>query len=450
MAREFLPCDPDQQFLLPPSMRDWLPEGHLAWFVSDLVDSLDLSGILSAYEKDEARGRRGYDPAMMTKLLVYAYSTGKLSSRAIERACFEEVPFRVLSAGNQPDHTSVASFRKRHLKDLAALFSQVLLLCRKAGMVKLGHVALDGTKVKADASKHKAMSYGRMVKAEAELEAEVRRLLDQAEKTDAKEDGRYGEARGDELPAELARRESRLAKIREAKAALEEEAKEKAREKAEETEARLREREEEERKRGRRYGGRPPHAPDPDKALPRDKDQRNFTDPDSRIMVDGATKAFTQAYNAHAAVDGESQVIVAASVTRQANDLHALLPLAELTLSGAGAMPKTLTADAGFFNEKALADPRLQGVECYVPPERRIRTQAAEAMRTKLSGEAGKEIYRRRKAIVEPVFGQIKGARGFRSFSFRGLAAVSHEWQLVCMAHNLLKLHRAGVRPALA
>jgi len=355
----------------------------------------------------------------------------------------------VIAGGNCPDHTSIASFRKRHLKDLAGLFSQVLLLCKQAGMVKLGHVALDGTKVKANASKHKAMSYGRMVKAEAELEAEVRRLLNEAEKTDAREDARFGDARGDELPAELARRESRLAKIREAKAALEEEAKEKAREKAEAAEARIREREEEERRRGRKHGGRPPHVPDPEKALPRDKDQRNFTDPESRIMVDGATKAFTQAYNAHAAVDGERQIILAASVTQQANDKNSLLPLMDLTRSGAGALPKTLTADAGFFNEKAFEDPRLKGVECYVPPERRNAAEGAQAMRAKLAEGAGKDIYKMRKAIVEPVFGQIKEARRFRRFSFRGLAAVSHEWELICMTHNLLKLHRAGVRPVL-
>lgn len=374
MARDFLPCDPDQQFLLPPSMRDWLPEGHLVRFVSDLVDTLDLSGIMSAYEKDETRGRRAYDPVMMTKLLVYACSTGRLSSRAIERACYEEVSFRVLSGGNTPDHTSVSSFRKRHLKDLAGLFSQVPALCRQAGMVKLGHVALDGTKVKANASKHKAMSYGRMRSAEAELEAEARRLLNEAEKTDTKEDARYGkDSRGDELPAELARRESRLAKIREAKAALEEEAKEKAREKAKEAGQRIEEREQEEKRRGRRYGGHPPHVPDPELALPRDKDQRNFTDPESRIMIDGATKAFTQAYNAHAAVDEENQIILAASVTQQANGLRSLLPLAELTRTGAGAMPKTLTADAGFFNGKALADPRLAGVERCVPPRQKDR-----------------------------------------------------------------------------
>ena len=229
MAREFLPYDPDQQFLLPPSMREWVPEDHLVWFVSDLVDSLDLSGILAAYEKGDLRGRPGYNPVMMTKLLVYAYAVGKPSSRGIERACFEDIPFRVLSADNHPDHTSIAGFRKTHLAALAGLFAQVLALCRQAGLVKLGHVALDGTKVKANASKHKAMSYGRMCAAEEDLVAEVARLLTEAETVDAEEDAHYGPGRrGDELPVELATRTSRLERIREAKAALEAEAREKA------------------------------------------------------------------------------------------------------------------------------------------------------------------------------------------------------------------------------
>ena len=232
MAREFLPYDPDQQFLLPPSMREWVPEDHLVWFVSDLVDSLDLSGILVAYEKGDLRGRPGYNPVMMTKLLVYAYTVGKPSSRGIERACWEDVPFRVLSADNHPDHTSIADFRKTHLAALSGLFVEVLALCRQAGLVKLGHVALDGTKVKADASKHKAMSYGRICAAEEELTGEVARLLAEAESVDAEEDAHYGPGRrGDELPAELATRTSRLARIREAKAALEARAREKARDK---------------------------------------------------------------------------------------------------------------------------------------------------------------------------------------------------------------------------
>lgn len=448
MAREFLPYDPDQQFLLPPSMREWVPEDHLVWFVSDLVDSLDLSGVLSAYEKGDLRGRPGYNPVMMTKLLVYAYAIGKPSSRGIERACFEDIPFRVLSADNHPDHTSIADFRKAHLAALSSLFVQVLALCRQAGLVKLGHVALDGTKVKADASKHKAMSYGRMCTAETDLTAEVARLLAEAETVDAEEDAHYGPGRrGDELPVELATRTSRLERIREAKAALEARAREKASAEVEAAEKRVAERERKETAHGGRLPGRRPSVPDPDAAQPRDRDQRNFTDPDSRIMVDGATGSFVQAYNAHAAVDEDSQIIVCASVTQQANDKLTLLPLLEQIEGHLGALPTHASADSGFYNELVLADPRLEGVECYVPPEKRIRTPRANTMRDKLASETGKAVYRKRKAIVEPVFGQIKEARGFRRFSFRGLTAVSQEWDLICLTHNLLKLHRAGVRP---
>ncbi|MDP2182606.1 MAG: IS1182 family transposase [Actinomycetota bacterium] len=447
MAREFLPYDLDQQYLLPPSMREWVPEGHLIWFISDLVDSLDLSAILSAYEKDDMRGRAGYHPVMMTKLLLYAYAVGKPSSRKIERACWEDVSFRVLSGDRHPDHTSVSEFRRHHLKALAGLFVQVLVLCRETGLVKLGHVALDGTKVKANASKHKAMSYGRMCKTEKELAREVARLLEEAERVDAQEDARYGDARGDELPEELRRRESRLAKIREAKAALEAKAKEEARAEAEAARERCAERERKEADRGKKFGGRPPAVPDPEAAVPRDKDQRNFTDPESRIMKDGATGSFVQAYNAHAAVDEEAQVIVAASVTQQANDKLAFLPLLDGIESNLGALPDSVTADAGFFSESNLSDPRFADVKCYVPPEKRTRTPLADTMREKLASEVGEAIYRKRKAIVEPVFGQIKEARGFRRFSFRGLASVDREWRLMCLTSNMLKLYRAGARP---
>ena len=448
MAREFLPYDLDQQYLLPPSMKDWVPEGHLIWFISDLVDSLDLSAILSAYNKDEARGRAGYHPVMMTKLLIYAYAIGKPSSRKIERACWEDVCFRVLSGDQHPDHTSISEFRRRHLKALAGLFVQVLTLCRQSDLVKLGHVALDGTKVKANASKHKAMSYGRMCAAEEELVREVARLLSEAERIDAEEDAKYGDARGDELPDELSRKESRLEWIRKAKAALEEEARQKAQAEAEVAEQRQEERKRKEAARGKKFGGRPPAIRDPESARPQDKDQRNFTDPESRIMVDGATGSFVQAYNAHAAVDDETQVIVAATLTQKANDKQAFLPLLTRIKDDLGALPNKVTADSGFFSESNLTDPRFEDVECYVPPGRNVKTPAADAMREKLQSEDGDTTYRKRKSTVEPVFGQIKEARGFRRFSVRGLAAVGHEWQLICATHNILKLHRASLIPS--
>lgn len=383
---------------------------------------------------------------MMVKLILYAYCLGTTSSRKIERATYEEVPFRVLAADQHPDHDSLADFRRRHLSALADLFLQVLRLCQEAGLVKLGHVALDGTKVKAAASKHKAMSYERMCRKEDELIREVNALLRQAEQTDQEEDRLFGNARGDELPAELARRESRLAKIREAKAALEAEAREQAEEEAAEARRRLAEREAKEKARGRKFGGRPPRIPDPDKATPQPKAQRNFTDPDSRIMVDGATKSFVQAYNVHAAVDEHSQVIVAASLTQRANDKQDFLPLLVQIEENLGALPERVSADSGFFSETNLSDPTLAGVTCYVPPERYVQEPTvAQLMRERLEGEEGRALYARRKAIVEPVFGQIKEGRGFRRFSFRGFDPVEAEWQLVCLTHNLLKLFRARV-----
>jgi transposase len=449
MAKHFLPYDLNQTYLLPPDLRDWVPSEHLIWFVSDVVDTLDLSAIYREYEKADARGRAGYHPGMLVKLLVYAYCVGKPSSRKIEKATWEEVAFRVLSGDQHPDHDSIADFRKRHLSALAGLFVQVLLLCRKAGLVKLGHVALDGTKVKANASKHKAMSYERMCEAEQRLQREVAELLREAERVDEEEDGQYGKGRrGDELPAELAFRESRLKKIQEAKAALEQEAKEKAAAEAEQAKRRLREREEEERKRGCRFGGRKPDVPVPEEAKPEPTAQRNFTDPESRIMVDGATKGFVQGYNAQAAVDEKSQVIVAAAVTQQTNDKLQFVPMLEQVRKNLGVLPAKASADSGYFSEGNVTTAEVKGVDCYIPPEKHVQKQAiAKSMRDKLDSEQGRTVYRMRKAIVEPVFGQIKDGRGFRRFSFRGLTKVAAEWDLICLTHNLLKLFRAGMCP---
>jgi transposase len=460
--KTFKPYHPDQSYLLPPSLREWLPEGHLAYFVNDVVDTLDLSSILDAYTGGDDRGQPPYHPVMMVKLLLYAYCVGKPSSRKIERATHEEVPFRVLSAGNHPDHDSIASFRQRHLTALSGLFLQVLNLCREAGLVKLGHVSLDGTKVKANASKHKAMSYGRMEKAEAELVAQIEALLKEAERVDSEEDAKYGKGkRGDELPDELARRESRLRKIREAKAALEKKAREEAEKKAEQVRRQNEERKRKEEQRGRKFAGRPAQEPDPDQATPEPKAQRNFTDPQSRIMKDGASKSFEQCYNAQAVVDEKSQIIVASDVTQQTNDKQQLIPMMKQAQANTGAKPAILSADAGYFSEDNLTDEQLEGVDLYVPPDRQKHGEQPspateppppdaafpDRMRHKLRTQEGKKIYARRKAIVEPVFGQIKQARGFRRFSFRGLEKVAAEWDLVCLTHNLLKLFRAGFAP---
>jgi transposase len=456
--KTFKPYTPDQLLLLPPALQDWLPEGHLAWFISDVVDeALDLTPILATYETGDGRGQPPYHPALMVKLLLYAYCTGKPSSRQIERATQEEVPYRVLAANQHPDHDSLAAFRQRHLGTLAGLFCQVLALCQRAGLVKLGHVALDGTKVLANASKHKAMSYGRMAEAERKLEQEVAALLAQAAQVDAAEDARYGKGqRGDELPAELARRENRLAKIRAAKAALEAEAKAQALAAAAAAQTKLAERHRQAETTGRKPKGRPPKVPDPTQATPDPKAQRNFTDPESRIMKDGATKGFVQAYNAQAAVDGHAQVIVAAAVTQAANDKQQLVPLLAQVVGNCAGSPVVASADTGYFSATAVSAPALAAIELHVAPARQKHGAAPEpapapddgtviaAMRAKLQTTAGHAVYALRKAIVEPVFGQIKAGRGFRRFSFRGVTKVGAEWLLICLTHNLLKLFRTG------
>ncbi|RPI11651.1 MAG: IS1182 family transposase [Zetaproteobacteria bacterium] len=460
--KTFKPYTPDQLLLLPPALQDWLPEDHLARFLSDVVDhALDLRPILAAYETGDGRGQPPYHPALLVKLLLYGYCTGKPSSRAIERATYEEIPYRVLAANQHPDHDTLAAFRQTHLAALAGLFLQGLCLCQRAGLVKLGHVALDGTKILANASKHKAMRDGRMPEAERKLEQEIAALLAEAQRVDAAEDARYGKGRrGDELPAELARRESRLAKIRDAKAALEAEAKVEAAAAAAAAQAKLADRERQTRETGRKPKGPAPAIPDPTQATPKPKAQRNFTDPESRIMQDGATKSFVQAYNAQVAVDGTAQIIVAAAVTQAANDKQQLIPMLTAATANCGTAPAAASGDAGYFSAAAVTDAALDGIALYVPPDRQkhgeVPTPPADvgtvigAMRAKLQTVAGHAVYALRKAIVEPVFGQIKGSRGFRRFAFRGLAKVRAEWQLICLTHNLLKLFRAGWRPRAA
>ena len=474
MSKRFRTCDLDQVFLLPPSLQDWLPEDHLARFIADITDQLDLSKILAVYARRDGRGMAAYHPAMMVRMLLYGYCRGVVSSRKIERATYEDVAFRYLAADQHPDHDSIADFRQTHWQNLAGLFTQALQLCDKAGLIKLGHVAIDGSKLKANASKHKAMSYERMAAKEKQLQEEVDRLLAQAAQTDAAEDAQYGKGkRGDELPEELARRESRLKKIAAAKAALEQEARERAVAAKAAAEARLEERRKQE-ERGKKFGGRPPQVPDPEQAKPEPKAQRNFTDEESRIMLDGATKSILQGYNAQIAVDSHSQIIVAAALTQEANDKQQLAPMLAQVEQNLGRKPEHATADTGYFSEAAVADPRAEGIDLLVPPERQKHSEvsetnppiatdavpqaeestagksAAETMRDKLGTDAGKAVYKMRKAVVEPVFGQIKAVRGLRSLSMRGLEKVAAEWRIICLTHNLLKLFRAGVRPEIA
>jgi transposase len=432
MGKSYRPYYPDEELLLPPSLRDWLPEDHLAYFVSDVVDNLDLSAMDAVYGT-EKRGQPPYDPLMMTKVLVYSYCIGVFSSRRIETRLVEDIAFRVLAAGNHPNFRTISDFRKIHLKTLAGLFEQVLKIALEAGAMKVGRVALDGTKVKANASKHKAMSHDRMLEKEKQLKAEVQQLLEQAETTDAEEDARHGkDRRGDELPAELARRETRLKKIREAKRALAARAREK-------TEA---------------------EGSDPKQAKPKEKDQYNFTDPESRIMK--GADGFVQAYNAQAAVEADFQLIVAQSVTQATNDKEQLLPMVEKIEEQSGHRPEEILADSGYCSEK-----NLEGLESKDQPEQQIVGYIAterlkhgeykepcppgplpqgatrvDRMRRKLKTKVGKAVYAARKAIVEPVFGQIKQARGFRQFLLRGIEKVRREWAMVCLTHNILKLYR--------
>jgi transposase len=429
MAKTYRPYVPEQDLLLPPSLRDWLPEDHLAYFVSDLIDQLDLSAITSGYDDDE-RGYPPYHPVMLTKVLVYAYCVGVFSSRKIQRRLIEDVPFRVLAAGNEPDFRTIADFRKRHLVALKGFFEQVLRLARELGAPRVGRVAVDGSKVKANASKHKAMSYGRMRDKEKQLRDEVKHLLAQAEAADAAEDAAYGaDRRGDELPAELQRRESRLQRIREAKRALEKRAKEEAAD-----------------------AGQPADAAKPDP-----KAQYNFTDPESRIMH--SPDGFVQAYNVQVAVD-ELQLIVGQAVTQDTNDKQQLMPMITTIEQQSGATPTQLLADAGYCSDENLAGIAATTIDAYIAtrkqkhgerpgpcPRGPLPTTATriDRMARKLHTKTGAAVYAARKAIVEPVIGQIKHARGFRQFVLRGFEKVQGEWALVCTTHNILKLYRLCV-----
>jgi transposase len=409
MTKRFRPWDPKQKWLLPPEITEFIPEGHPAHFVRDLVvEELDLAAILDSYMED--KGYPPFHPAMMVALLLYAYTQGVFSSRKIAKACIERMDFAAVTGFQKPDFRTISLFRKRHLTALGGLFQQVLVLCRQAGLVALGHVALDGTKVKANASKHKAMSYDRMVKADNEFAEVVKGWLDQAEITDLGEDLRFRNRQGGELPAWVVNKAERMKKIREAKAALEQEAVAKA--------------------------------------------QRNFTDPESRIMP--TKNGFEQCYNAQAGVDAKAQVIVACEVVNTSADCPQLLAMVDQVHANLGRKPDVCSADAGYCSELNLAGMAARHIRTYIATGRQKHGSEAAthakngkpgsliaAMRDKLRRGGWRSPYRLRKQVVEPVFGQIKQAMGFRQFLLRGLAKVKAEWQLVCTAHNLLKLARA-------
>ena len=436
MSKTYRAYHPDQPLWLPASLQEWLPADHLVYFLSDVVDQLDLSAIRGRYEQ-ERRGGPPYHPRLMVKVLLYGYCLGVTSSRRLARHLQEDIGFRVLAANQTPDFRTLSDFRKQHLAALGDLFLQVLALCQRAGLVKLGHVALDSTKVKANASKHHAMSYGRMRQTRARLQREVAEILRQAAEVDAAEDRQYGATRrGDEWPEELAFREDRLQRIEEAMAALEAEA-QAAAEPA--TEA----------------GETPP-------AVPPDKTQRNFTDPESRIMPMAGGREFVQAYNCQAVVDHAHQVIVAGRATAQSSDKRQAVPMLEETIHNLGAVPREVSADAGYYSAQAVQALSELGVDPFiaadqtrhnavVPPAPRGRIPAhlspRDRMRRKLRTRRGQARYALRMATVEPVFGQVKQGRGFRQFLLRGLAQVHGEWLLICTGHNLRKLFQFGTLP---
>ncbi len=394
MSKTYRPYEPDQMFLMPVLMREWLPGNHLAYFISDLVDQLNLEAITERYQYEE-RGYPPYHPVMMVKVLFYAYCVGVPSSRKIAKRLEEDIAFRVLAANNTPDFRTISDFRKDHLKALAGLFLQVLKLCQKAGLVKLGHVSLDGTKIKANASKHKAMSYKRMKEEEARLEAEVKELLRKAEVVDEEEDKQYGkDKRGDELPKELAFRESRLKKIREAREALEAEARQDA---------------ERARAAGKKATG-----------IPEDKAQRNFTDHQSNIMPAPGGKHFEQAYNAQAAVDSANQIILAAGLTDEPIDKKQAIPMLEQVKANTGELPHKMSADTGYFSQEVVEALTSDGIDVYIPPNKMKHNSSlskaprgripkglsvADRMRRKLMTKKGRKCYGLRKELSEPVFG---------------------------------------------
>jgi transposase len=446
MNKTYRDWSPDQPSIFPPSPRDWLPEDDLVYFLLDTVASFDLAPFFAYYER-ETRGQPPFHPRMMVSLLLYCYATGTRSSRKIMRRCQVDVACRIIVGDDIPGFRTISDFRKTHLDRLETLFVEVLKLCALAGLARVGTIALDGTKIKANASRHKAMSYDRMPEEEARLKQEIATILAEAESADATEDAAHGPGRrGDELPQELARRQSRLAKIQEAKALLE------VRARAEAAEEAARRQEE----------GKTPPAVAPAEAVPEPKDQINFTDPESRIMK-VSNKGWDQCGNAQA-VANEHQIILAADVTHQTNDKRQAVPMVDQTranLESVGVKQAIGTAvmDSGFYSEANTQALESRGIDPYVATERlkhheeipkvprgRIpgALSAKQRMARKLLTKKGRAIYAKRKGMIEPIFGQLKQVLSFRQFSLRGLASMRSEWRLVCAVHNLLKLWRAA------
>lgn len=446
--KKFKDYEPNQILLLPPCINDWLPEDHPVHFVSEVVEELDLSAIYDDYR--ELRGQPPYNPRMLVKVLIYAVMKGIHSSRKIERACYEDVGMRLLSANQQPDHWTISEFRRRHHQALGDLLAQTVKLADEAGLVKLIHTSTDGTKIKANASKHSAMSYAYMEKEEEQLRKEIEQILEEMERTDQEEDRLYGNRRGDELPEELSTREKRLKAIKEAKARLEERAREKLQKQQEQ-------RKEKAANQGKRYQARKKS----EEAKPKPKDQYNFTDPESRIMCN-SDKAYIQGYNAQATVDAETHIIVAADLSNMASDCQHLPEQIEQVKENTGRKPREASADAGYFSEDNLKYLQREGIEAYIPPDKirhrqwrnqdyprgRLPKDATPTylMRRKLRTKRGRQRYKLRQTSVEPVFGFIKQELGLRQFLLRGQSKVRSIWRFTCAVHNLLKIFRAESR----
>ena len=446
MSRKFREWQPDASWLFPPSPRDWLPEYHLVYFLLEVTTQIDISPIVNDYGGDNG-GQPPFHPRMMLVLLLYAYSEGVFSSRKIMKRCTTDAAFRVIVGNDIPDFRRIAEFRVRHLKHLPSLFLEVLILCREAGLLKVGRLSLDGTKIKANASRHKAMSYDHMGPKTEQLQQEIDTLLALADGADAADDDQFGDLADDDIPDELKRREGRLAKILEAKAALEAAARQKAQDHVDKMEAEGRQ-----------------HRTNPDEAVPNPKAQRNFTDPETKIMKT-SNKGFDQCGNAQAMAN-EQQIIIAADVTDQANDVRQTVPMMNQTITnlneaGVTENIKALTADAGYFSEDNMeaVDSNERIDDAFIATGRQQHNDkvpvspkgrppndmtAKETMARRNRTQKGKEEYARRKVIIEPVFGQIKAGLGFRNFLLRSLEKIKGEWKLVCLVHNLLKLFRSG------
>lgn len=466
MSKRFRACSLEQPFLLPPSLQDWLPENHLARFVADVVRQLDLGEIYADYERKDGRGLAAYHPEMLTRLLLYGYAVGESSSRRIEQSTYDDVAFRYLAADQHPDHDTIASFRQQHLERLGQLFVQTLRLCQKAGLVKLGHVAIDGTKLEANASSRRSMSYSQLSEQEQYWKQQVAEMLRRAAEVDEEEDRRWGKGQpADPLPAELAGAQSRLKRLEQAKRELEQEAQQKLEQAERDWTGR-------DQRGGRRQSGEPTQRAEYGEKLKKryyrarrnaacPQRAQNLTDPDSRRMYDNGRGCVVQGYNAQLAVDGEAQVIVAAEVTQQVSDCGQLWAMMQSTVRHGGGEPEVITADAGYWDTETVQQAMDTGVRVLVSPDGAAAQHAgqprqmtshplAQGMRAQLATEAGRALYRMRQAIVEPVFGYIKQMRGFRRFALRGIRSVRAEWRLICLTHNLLKLFRHGGHPEAA